>query len=265
LAYDFLGTFNAAQFERFAAFARGQLALATARLTHLRAEKARVGSLRFNYDQGGVPIGYTKDPPTTYLGKLMAAYEVLGGDATLDLNVRSMSQPLFLMKGSETSNAQMMSNGEIVGMPGLADAPSAVLMQRAQAWISDTILYRRDYLERKIRRMVDYSDRLQSEISMLQKIVQDSTVEGSLENLIAQVHELIGDRTYRATTKDTDPFNKKGMAPMAAYMPGPKGATSEAYERTFDGPVVPGSTGSTLDAQAAAQAKDQSTLGKNQK
>lgn len=245
MAYDFLGTFNAAQFGRFAAFARGQLALATARLTHLRAERARVGTIIFNYDQGGVPIGYTKDHPNTYLGKLVAAYEVLGGDPMFDLNLRSKAQPLFLMKGSETTNPQMMSNGEIVGMPGLADGASAVIVQQMHGWLDDTLSYRRDYLERKIRRMFDYSDRLQAEISTLQQITQDATVNGSLESLVKQVDDLIADRTYRATTKDMDPFNKKGQAPLAAYMPGSKGATAEAYERTLDGPVVPGSKGGT--------------------
>lgn len=243
MAHDFLGTFNRAQFERFAAFARSQLALVEGRIQHLQAEIDRIGVLVFQYDKGGVPIGYTVDPPESYIGRLMAVYEILGGDAFYDLNVRALTQPVFLHKGSESSNPQMMSNGEILPSGALADAPSAVLMQKARGWIEDTLLYRRDNLERKIRRMVDYVDHLEEEVTLLKTIDGASTDAGSLEEIFKEIQELIDDKTYRAISGDSDPFGKKAYAPFAAYMPGAKGATADSYERTFDGPVEPGSTG----------------------
>lgn len=243
MAHEILGTFNKAQFERFASFARSQLVLVDGRIQHLQAEIDRIGLLVFQYDAAGIPIGYAVDPPEAYIGRLMAAYEVLGGDAFYDLNVRALTQPVFLLKGSETVNPQMMSNGEILPAGALADAPSAVLMQRAQAWIDDTLTYRRSYLERKIRRMVDYADQLESELAVLKAIEGTSADVGSLEEIFKEIQELIDDKTYRAISADTDPFGKKTYAPFAAYMPGAKGATADAYERTFDGPVEPGTKG----------------------
>lgn len=246
MSYDFLGTFNKAQFERFAAFARSQLGLAQDRLTHLNAEILRVGSIVFSYDQGGVPFGYVPDPPDSYIGKLVAVYEILGGNANLDLNVRARTQPVYLLKGSETVNPQVFSNGEVMGAPGLADAPSSVLIQGSRAWLNDTLQYRRDYLERKIRRMIDYSDRLQQEINLLQVITQDDTVEGSLESMFKLVEELVNDKTYRATSTGTDPFNKAGYAPMAGYTPGPN-READDISRGLDGGVsVPGSNTSNM-------------------
>lgn len=248
MAHEILGTFNLAQFTRFAAFARSQLALVDGRVQHLKAEIDRIGLLVFQYDKGGVPIGYAVDPPEAYIGRLMAAYEVLGGDAFYDLNVRALTQPVFILKGSETVNPQMMSNGEIIPAGALADAPSAVLMQRARGWIDDALMYRRDYLERKIRRMVDYADQLGAELAVLQAIQGTSSTAGSLEEIFKEIQELIADKSYRAISADTDPFGKKTYAPFAAYMPGPKGAPAGGYERTFDGPVEPGAVGTAADS-----------------
>lgn len=248
MAFDWLGTFNRAMFERFTTFARGQLALVDGRIQHLRAEIERIGVLSFAYDAGGTPIGYTPDPPDSYIGRLLAAYEILGGDAFYDLNIRSTTQPVFLLKGGLTATPQMMSNGEIMPTGALADAPSAVLMQKARGWIEDTTQYRREYLERKIRRMVDYSDQLQAEVRTLRAIQGDADEAGSLESLITQIEELLADPTYRAINDDPDPFGKKAYAPLAAYMPGEKGA--DAYERTFGGTVVPGEKASTIVKKA---------------
>ncbi len=242
MAHDILGTFNRAQFDRFATFAQGQLALAEGRIQHLQAEIDRIGTVTFSFDEGGVPLGYTATADS-YIGRLMALYEILGGDALHDLQIRSMTQPVFLMRADESTNPQILSNGEIMGMPGLADAPSAELMQASRSWLLDTFQYRRDSVERKIRRMMDYSDQLQAEVNLLFRITRDQSVAGSLANLFQDITDLIEDRSYRAVTKDEDAFGKKAYAPFAGYMPGPDGAEAEDYSRTLDGTSVPGSKG----------------------
>ncbi len=248
MSFDWLGTFTGSQFERLAAYARAQVQLIDARIAHLKAEQARVGNLLFAFDAGGVPTGIAHDPPQTYCGKLFGAYEVMGGDALYDLQVRSSAQPVYKLAGDETQEGQLMSNGEVIGTPGLADAESAELIRQARSWMADTLGYRRDALERKIRRMVDYAEQLQEEIDTLTLMKAGVTVDGSLEYTLQGVQSLITDRNYMAASNDSahpDPHGKLAKAPFASYMPGGagEGADADSYERTLDGPVVPTTKG----------------------
>jgi hypothetical protein len=245
MAFDWLGTFNQAQFDRLAKFATDQRKDIKARIQHLEAEVERIGVLSFSYDSGGIPKGSTVSPTTSYVARLFAAYEALGGDSEYDLNVRSSSQPVFLLRTDETAPAQMLSNGEVLGAPGKADAPSAAYVQQMRAWMQDTLDYRREYLERKIRRMLDYVDQLQDEIALLRKIDLGEEVRGSLDSIINGVQQLIDDPNYRATPKGGDAFNKKGHAPFAAYEPGPKGSEAQTFQRGYSGVQEPGSKGGT--------------------
>jgi len=248
MAFDFNGTFTRSQFERFERYLKDQLALVEDRIIHLEAEIERVGNLGFAFDSGGVPTELATDPkgnppPPTYVGKLFSAYEALGGDAFFDLQVRSSGQAVFLVSGDETRESQQMSNGEIIGRRGLSDANSASLMTEARQWVEDDLDRRRNFLERKIRRALDYSDQLQTEVNTLRTILEDKTVDGSLAFLLAQVQALIADRQYRAITDDSnqsDPHGKFAKAPFAAYEPGGLGAEPQDFERTLDGLSRPG-------------------------
>ena len=221
---------------------RNQVRLIDARIEHLQAEHDRIGNLAFAYDSGGSPTGYTNDPPMTYCGKLFGAYEALGGDAEFDLQVRGTSQPVFRLEGSETQPSQLMSNGEVVGVQGLSDAESAVIMQKMRVWVEDDLQRRRESLERKIRRAIDYAEQLKAEINELKTIKANAEVDGSLEFYINEMDSLTTDRRYTAITDDAenpDPHGKFARAPVAGYMPGPKGATATTYERTLNGLVKP--------------------------
>lgn len=242
MAYEFLGTFNTSQYARFAAFARAQTQDVLGRILHLTAEQFRVGKLAFGYDPGGAPIGYVPTPKKSYLGRLLACYEILGGNALYDLNVRSMSQPVFLLAGSETKPAQVLSSGEVMSLPGQADGDSAVLMQAAREWMPEVMQYKRDYLERKIRRCLDYSDQLQTEIDVLQVIIAAKEKGGSLEYIFAQIDQLIADPTYRAIYDDQgdDPLGKKAYAPYKPYFGGPDVVPSETWGRDEGGTTAPG-------------------------
>jgi len=243
MSYDFQGTFTASQFARFKTYVQNQVQLIDVRIAHLKAERARVGDLAFAYDSGGIPTAMAHDPPDTYCGRLFGAYEVLGGDAEFDLQVRSTSQPVFLLAGSETQPAQMMNNGEVMGVSGLSDAESAVVVQKLRGWVSADLQRRRDCLERKLRRAVDYSEQLDAEISELTLLKASADTEGSLEFFLATIDSLTADRQYMAITQDNDadPHGKFARAPVAGYMPGGggKGASATTYERTLDGLVKP--------------------------
>lgn len=252
MPFDFLGTFNRSQFERFAAYAREQLVNVDARIKHLTFEQQRIGFLKFSYDAAGKPTAYStggSGSSPTYIGKLMMAYEALGGDPFFDLQARAMGdQPVFYPKGTETSAAKVMSNGEPIPQKGLADAPTANFVQQMRGWIHPS-MERRAQIERKVRRMLDYGDQLQAEIDSLKAVKQAAETDGSLENLISAVNQLIADPNYRATGDDrgADPFGKLAYAPLASYEPGPDRAAPDGLvvERTSGGYAISGEGGST--------------------
>jgi hypothetical protein len=218
MAYDHLGTFNKSQIERFLAFARSQLPLATARIQHLQAEVSRIGTVVFRYNKG-VPLGLSGNPSNSYLAKLLAAYEVLGGNPFIDLRVRLKTDPVYVVSGDESTSPSYLSNGEVMGTKGLADGVSAELMRSARTWVDDTIQARFERLERKIRRAVDYSDQLKDEITQLQTLQKAATVTGSLEDIANQIHQLLGDKNYRAVFDDggKDPYGMTTYAPFGGY------------------------------------------------
>ena len=242
---DFLGTFNKTQFDRLASYARSQLVYIDARIKHLTIEKQRVGFLQFAYDTGGRPTSFATGNPgfSTYIGKLVSAYEVLGGDPFYDLQVRSKSQAISYLKGTETYTAKMMSNGEPIPLPGLSDGDSGNAVRSIRSWTKGN-LDRLESLERKIRRAVDYSDQLQNEINELTNIRKAVDVDGSLENLIAIVNQLFTDPSYRAIADDKgqDPFGKYTHAPMSSYDQGGTRAPQEgpSVERGSSGYTVSG-------------------------
>jgi len=242
VSFEFKGTFNRSQFQRFVAFARSQLTVVDARIVHLSAEQGRVGALLFSYDAGGVPVGFVAEPADSYIGKLVGVYEVFGGDVLFDLHVRSMNQPVFLMKTDETTPAQLMSNGEVVGAPGLADGESAELMSQAREWVRPVLDYRLDHLERKIRRAIDYSDSLQGEINLLSLIKADKDIEDSFEYIADRVEQLFGDPSFRAIWDDQgkDKFGKLIYAPFLPFSSGTAREANSVYGRDERGATTPG-------------------------
>lgn len=242
MAFDFKGTFTASQFKRYESYLLGQTGLVEARIQHLENERLRIGNLLFAYDTDGVPLGLSHDEPVTYCGKLFAVYEALGGDAFFDLQVRSTSQPVFRQRADETRPSQLMSNGEVIGTRGLSDAESGNLIDETRELVQSDLDFRKNSLERKIRRAIDYSEQLAQEIGSLQAMALDNTVDGSMAFLIEGVKILLADRGYKALVQDgnqPDPHGKLVRAPFAGYNPGPEGAEGGQIQRTPDGVSLP--------------------------
>ena len=239
MAWDFLGTFNKSQFERFMAFARSQLVLIDARIAHLEAEKVRVGVPVFKYGTDGALQGYTADPSNSYIAKLLFAYEVQGGNPFLDLVIRTRNDPVYKLRGDQQAMPQLMSNGEVIGAPGLADAASAVLMRSAREWLEATLDARMGNLERKIRRTLDYYDQLDLEVQLLGVIRMSPDTAGSLEYVAKGVSDLITDGTYRPIYDDkgSDERGTLTYAPFSSYDSGPNSPpeVSDSFRRQDDG------------------------------
>ncbi len=238
MAFDFAGTFNRSQFDRFVAFVQSQKSYIPDRLGHLYSEQRRIGSISFAYDADGVPTGYaTAKPPDSYLAKLMSAYETLGGDPFFDLNVRNSTQPVFLVKADEAVAPQRFSNGEIYRQPGLGDAYTSEIIRQMRGWLEDSLHYRRAYLERKIRRALDYLDQLQAEIDLLNVVQGSAEAKGSIDWGLDQITDAMNDKTYRAVYDDqgADAHGKKTTAPLAAYPSGPERTETDSDQRGYDG------------------------------
>lgn len=250
MAFDWRGTFNKSQFDRFAAFARAQADTIGLRVRHLTFEQQRLGSLTFQYDAGGTPLSATpSDAKSTYIGKLVAAYEVLGGQVTNDLQVRALGQAVYLLAGAENATPQLMSNGEVMSPKGLSDASTTVLIQQARAWLDGPLRYRREYLEHKIRRAIDYSDQLQVEIDLLNQISQNAETEGSLEYIFSTIGDLFTDAEYRPIYDDKgqDQHGKLTYSPFAPYStddadPANLGQEAFGYRRDLTGAKKQGET-----------------------
>ena len=223
MAFEFGGTFNRSMFDRYMKFARSQTVMTASRIAHLNAEKQRVGVPTFKFDDKGSVLGYTASPPTSYVAKLLSAYEAQGGDPYLDLAIRLKDDPLYRLRGDHSGMSQLMSNGEVIGQNGLADAESAKLMHKAKEWLYVTLDYRMGSLERKIRRALDYYDQLDDEILLLKAIMASADTEGSLEYIANEIMDLITDGTYRVIYDDkgTDPEGKNVRAGFSSFDSGP--------------------------------------------
>lgn len=220
MAFEFLGTFNKSQYDRFFAYARNQLADIEQRINHLDMEISRIGNLSMSYEAGGIPTEYSVSSSTqTYVGALVAAYEALGGHVTYDLQVRSLDQAIVLVGGSEMDVPQFYSNGEIVPGRAQLDSVSANYMGAAKDWLQGTLTYKRDYLERKVRRSLDYVEQLIEEKEYLLQIQQDATAVGSLEYYAVRLQELIVNTSYTAIYDDrgADPHGKFVYAARLPY------------------------------------------------
>jgi hypothetical protein len=256
VAYEFGGTFNNHMLARLSAFLNNQqLALGggaggggdiLGRLAHLLAEQGRIGNLQISYDSGGNPTSCTYGPPSSYIGKLVAAYEILGGDPLFDLQVRQMSQSVFILPPAATLPAQQLSDGSILSQPGLMDAPSCSLVQQMKGPMQEVLQYKRENIERKVRRALDYSDQLGAEITDLIDYLNNDI---GLQMLTGQVVTLLNDPMYRAIYNDVnnDIHGKFSHAPFLAYEPGPARTTFSNTGRIEGGINLAGNQASVLN------------------
>lgn len=240
MPHHFLGTFNESQWLRLKTFLSRRVKDAPGRVAHLKAEIARIGLLSSLYDENGDPVGYSV-PEGSYLAKISTAYLALGGDPTHDLQVRVSSDPVYLRKEDESTIPQQLSNGEIMGGAGLADASTAELISRIKRPFQGDLRALAS-LERTFRRMVDYTDQLQREVEDLELYVGALEVAGSFENLVAQVEELLDDPDYPVVYRDggKDPHGRMTHAPFASYDPGPGRPPMDQTVRSSKGVVVRG-------------------------
>lgn len=144
------------------------------RKTWLKAQLDRNGVFTTEYNSATfMPKSFSA---TGYAGKLFVAYKALGGHPETEMLLRTSDQPVFLTQGTniapdgtDTSSgfSDMFSNGRRNRGGQRFDRDIGMQVDRLKSWQLEAIKRKRERLEFKIKRALDYSDQLQREIEVI--------------------------------------------------------------------------------------------------
>lgn len=195
MAFSFFGVFTTGQWESFKAFSRTQILELRLRRQWLQKQLLMNGIFETEYD-GPRPVSFLVNPGS-YAAKLMEAYRVLGGNPETDMLLRTRDQPVYKVSGTEIKKnadttvsggySDVYSNGRRERGNQRFDRDLGLRVEALKEWQLDAIKLKREKLEFKIKRALDYSDQLQQEISLLDKLLGDDTVQGSANSQILDV------------------------------------------------------------------------------
>jgi len=178
MAFNFYGTLTTGQWEEFRKFALIQSSDIQARILWLNRELLTVGVFTTLYDSAtNLPISFSAVPQTSYASKLLQAYRILGGNPERDMILRTSDQPVFLTKaspmvvqrdGTVTGGfTDQFTNGKRYRGSQRFDRDLGFIIERFKKWQLEAIKRKREHLEFKIKRALDYSDQLQIERDLL--------------------------------------------------------------------------------------------------
>lgn len=193
MAFNFFGTFTTGQWEAFKAFSRIQERELRLRLAWLNRELVRVGVFSTAYDKtGSVPVSFTA---TGYGGKLLQAYRILGGVPEQTMLLRTRDKPVFKERATELTVdedatvsggfSDVYSNGRRERGGQRYDSDLGIQVEKLKAWQLDSIKFKRERLEYKIKRALDYSDQIQQEIALVTQLL--GTGRGSFQDQVTSV------------------------------------------------------------------------------
>ncbi|OPZ34982.1 MAG: hypothetical protein BWY99_02377 [Synergistetes bacterium ADurb.BinA166] len=199
MAFNFYGVFTSGQFDELEAFSRIQGKDIKDRIAWLSAAAQRNGLFRTEYDpETGYPLSFTVSPSTSYGAKLMAAYRILGGVPERDMLLRTSDDPVFLTRGSNVSKStpdstveggysDLYSNGRRYRGNQRFDRDIGIQVDKLKRWQLEAVKHKREHLEFKIKRALDYTDQLLNELALLRSMVADgseSSVDQQITNLV---------------------------------------------------------------------------------
>ena len=195
--------FTSGQWEELRQFALIQASDIGARIGYLNRELTTVGIFSTQYDPStSFPSSFTVTPATSHGAKLLQAYRALGGFPEQDFLLRTSDDPVYLTPGAplntnDTSGimtqgySDQFSNGKRYRGSQVFDRDLGFPMEKFKKWQLEAIKHKREHLEFKIKRALDYSDQLQIETTFLTSMIQPGTttdVNGQIANLIALFH-----------------------------------------------------------------------------
>lgn len=210
MAFNFFGVFSTGQWESFKAFARIQRLDLEVRKSYLQKKQSMVGIFTTVYD-GHNPVSFSANPGS-YAAKLLEAYRILGGFPERDMLLRTVDQPVFLTRGTNFAvdkNATLTggfsdvySNGRRYRGDQRFDRDLGLKVDKIKHWQLDAIKAKRERLEYKIKRALDYSDQIRNEIKVIDRTI--SLGIGGFEDQLVNV-ELESTKPGTSTiTQDLD-------------------------------------------------------------
>jgi len=187
VAFDFLGTFSTGQYLELERFLGIQERDIQKRINYLQGEIRRTGGLVVIFDSS---TGYIEkieaSSDKSLVGKLFNAYILQGGNPVNELPIRSFDDPVYLHQGSSTSSVTEYSNKRIIRNAFRFDTYPSSFISNLKTWVLDVIKFKREDLEFKLKKLVDWTDQCAFEIAMLE-LVGGITIddEPSMEGKVA--------------------------------------------------------------------------------
>ncbi len=200
MAFSFHGILSSGQWDEFLAFTNIQRVDLAARKQWLSAQLSRNGIFITTYDDTtNLPVSFSCTPGSSYGAKLFSAYRALGGNPEADMLLRTRDQPVFLTQGNNTEIStdgsdpstlntgfsDIYTNGRRNRGGMRFDRDLGMFVNRVKSWQLEAIKRKREHLEFKIKRALDYSDQLQQEIDQIDTLLGDGP--GSLDSIISDV------------------------------------------------------------------------------
>jgi len=158
------------------------------------------------YDDNNYPKSFSVSPLNSYGAKLLSAYRILGGYPEKEMLLRTRDVPVFLTRGEPITVRQdgLVSGGYSETYTDSRrwrggqryDRDLGLRVERMKAWQLEIIKSKREKLEFKIKRALDYSDQLQQEVVLIDKLLTEST---SVDTLIRKI-EIQANTPYTANT-----------------------------------------------------------------
>jgi hypothetical protein len=174
MAFNFFGTFSTGQLNQLVTFAKVQERDLSDRKNWLSAQLSRNGIFITEYDpQTFLPQKFEANVGS-YAAKLLIAYKSLGGNPERDMLLRTSDKPVYLTRGDSMSTnamgdpnggySDLFTSGRRVRGSQRFDRDLGVQISKLKYWQLESIKKKREQLEFKIKRALDYSDQLLKEI-----------------------------------------------------------------------------------------------------
>lgn len=213
MAFNFFGSFSLGQFQAFKVFSKIQRLELENRRQFLEKQRFQIGVFTTEYD-GPTPVAFSANSGS-YGAKLIEAYRILGGNPERDMLLRTMDMPVFLTRGTNFSVdknstvqggfSDVYSNGRRYRGDQRFDRDLGLLVDKTKKWQMGPIKAKRELLEYKIKRALDYSDQLKAEIDTIDKTL--SLGVGGFDDQIASIElEAIKPGTSNITQNLDDIF-----------------------------------------------------------
>lgn len=199
MAFNFWGVFTEGQYEAFKNFSLIQKTDINGRKKWLETERKRIGIFSTEYDDDNNPVRYSCSPAISYGAKLLEAYRILGGIPEEDFLLRTIDKPVYLTEGAPLSvdkdgsvtggTSSEFSDGRRYRGPIRFDRDMGLKVDRLRSWQLEQIKFKREHLEFKIKRCLDYSDQINNEIVQLTVLAGEGLQ--SVDDLIITIDQAI--------------------------------------------------------------------------